>query len=41
LKFLPFLGEIQIIKGETVAQRQTFVLPPVERGAVVWLDDCQ
>ncbi len=40
LKFLPFLGDIQIIKGETVAQKQNFVLPPVERGAVIWLDSC-
>ena len=40
LKFLPFLGEIQIIKGETVAQGQSFVLPRVERGAVIWLENC-
>jgi len=40
LKFLPFLGEVQVVKGETVAQKQNFVLPPVERGAVVWLDNC-
>jgi hypothetical protein len=40
LKFLPFLGEMLVVHGEEVAQHQEFVLPPVERGAVVWLDEC-
>jgi hypothetical protein len=40
LKFLPFLGEVQVVHGQEVAQHQEFVLPPVERGAVVWLDEC-
>ncbi|OLC93646.1 MAG: hypothetical protein DMG35_06255 [Acidobacteria bacterium] len=40
LKFLPFLGEVQVVHGQEVAQHQEFVLPRVERGAVVWLDEC-
>jgi hypothetical protein len=40
LKFLPFLGDAQTENGEAAGQRQIFLLPPIERGAVVWLDEC-
>jgi len=36
LTFLPFLGETQVVKGEKKGGEIEFVLPPVERGAVVW-----
>ena len=37
LRFLPFLGEVQTISGKLVGGRQDFALPPIERGAVVWV----
>lgn len=40
LKLLPFLGEVQTVNGELVGRLQNFVLPPIERGAVLWLDEC-
>jgi hypothetical protein len=39
LRFLPFLGEVQTLRGQQVGARLVFVLPPIERGAAVWLDD--
>ncbi|MFI5058212.1 MAG: hypothetical protein ACHQLQ_08490 [Candidatus Acidiferrales bacterium] len=39
LQFLPFLGEPQAVIGRETGDRLTFLLPPIERGAVVWLDD--
>jgi hypothetical protein len=36
LNFLPFLGAPQTVKGEKKANSVEFVLPPVDRGAVVW-----
>jgi len=40
LKFLPFLGDLQTVNGETAGQRQSFVVPPIDRGAVIWLENC-
>jgi len=37
LTFLPFLGETQTVKGQKKGERVEFVLPPVERGAVIWV----
>jgi hypothetical protein len=37
LTFLPFLGEPQVLRGETKGDKVEFVLPPVDRGAVIWL----
>jgi len=37
LTFLPFLGEPQVLHGETKGDRVEFALPPVERGAIVWV----
>jgi hypothetical protein len=37
LAFLPFLGEMQVVKGTQNGQVTEFVLPAVERGAVVWV----
>ena len=37
LTFLPFLGERQTLKGEAQGGHVEFLLPPVERGAVVWV----
>jgi hypothetical protein len=36
LTFLPFLGERQIVRGAIKAGNVEFVLPPIERGAIVW-----
>ena len=41
LHFLPFLGEPQILNGRQMAGRLVFLLPPIERGAAVWLEDAQ
>jgi hypothetical protein len=41
LKFLPFLGEPQVLNGRQMGDRLVFVLPPIERGAVVWLEDAR
>jgi hypothetical protein len=35
--YLPFLGEIQQLRGEPEGQGLVFRLPPVRRGAVVWI----
>ena len=35
LSYLPFLGETQIVQGEKRGDRVEFLLPPLERGAVV------
>ena len=37
LTFLPFLGEAQVVPGKKQNGQMEFPLPPVERGAVVWL----
>jgi hypothetical protein len=39
LRFLPFLGEVQAINGKTIGDRVVFTLPPIDRGAVVWIED--
>ncbi|HVS87934.1 MAG TPA: hypothetical protein VHF01_06900 [Candidatus Acidoferrum sp.] len=41
LHFLPFLGEPQVLNGRQLGDRLVFVLPPIERGAAVWLEDAQ
>jgi hypothetical protein len=38
LRFLPFLGETQTIRGKVSGERLVFVLPPVERGAVISIE---
>ena len=37
-RFLPFLGEIQTLRGESKNSKTTFLIPPITKGAVVWLD---
>ncbi|MGB7438538.1 MAG: hypothetical protein WBR26_00825 [Candidatus Acidiferrum sp.] len=37
--FLPFLGERQLIHGEPSANGMQFVLPSIDRGAIVWLGE--
>ena len=37
LGYLPFLGETQVLKGEKQGETLEFTLPPIERGAVVWV----
>jgi hypothetical protein len=37
LAFLPFLGELQTVQGMKHGDTIEFVLPPVERGAAVWV----
>ncbi len=37
LAYLPFLGEVQTLRGVKQGDRVRFTLPPVERGAVVWV----
>jgi hypothetical protein len=37
LTFLPFLGEAQLLKGKNKGTQVEFVLPAIERGAVVWI----
>jgi len=39
LSFLPFLGEVQRLHGEKKGDKVEFALPPVERGAVVWVGE--
>ena len=41
LGFLPFLGEPQHLTGQRVGDRLVFTLPPVERGAAVWIEDAR
>lgn len=36
--YLPFLGEAQTLKGSKTGDKVEFVLPDVERGAVVWFE---
>jgi hypothetical protein len=36
--FLPFLGEVQKLKGERRGEKTVFSLPPIQRGAVVWIE---
>jgi len=38
LSFLPFLGETQVLRGEKKGNKMEFLLPPVERGAVIWVE---
>jgi hypothetical protein len=37
LAYLPFLGEAQVVQGTKVGEKVHFSLPPIERGAVVWV----
>lgn len=37
LTFLPFLGEAQAVRGEVRGDTVEFLLPPIERGAIVWV----
>ena len=37
LTFLPFLGEAQLVHGERKGDQVEFALPPLERGAVIWI----
>ena len=39
--FLPFLGEEKLVKGRVSGDRTIFVLPPIERGAVVQIGAAQ
>jgi hypothetical protein len=41
LRFLPFLGEPQTVSGRREGDRLVFVLPNVERGAAVWIEDAR
>jgi hypothetical protein len=36
--FLPFLGEVQKVKGERQDGKTVFSLPPIQRGAAVWVE---
>ena len=37
--FLPFLGHVQKLRGQWDGTRTIFKLPPIEKSAVVWIDD--
>ncbi len=37
LTYLPFLGETQVVQGVKRGDSMEFTLPPLERGAVVWV----
>ncbi len=37
VSFLPFMGEVQTVHGTRQGDTMEFVLPPVERSAVVWV----
>jgi hypothetical protein len=37
LTYLPFLGDTQVLQGEVKDDHVEFVLPPLGRGAVVWV----
>jgi hypothetical protein len=39
--YLPFLGEAQRLRGEKKGNKVEFILPAVERGAVVWIGDAK
>jgi hypothetical protein len=36
--FLPFLGSVRKVDGEWNGSRTVYKLPPIEKGAVVWID---
>jgi hypothetical protein len=36
-RFLPFLGDVQTLRGESKNGKTTFLIPPITKGAVVWL----
>ena len=35
--FLPFLGDVEELKGTSGKKKITFLVPPINKGAVVWL----
>jgi hypothetical protein len=35
--FLPFLGDVEELKGTSGEGKTTFLIPPINKGAVVWL----
>ncbi|HUM05818.1 MAG TPA: hypothetical protein VLT90_10180 [Terriglobales bacterium] len=37
-KFLPYLGEEQVLRGEKKGEATLYRLPPISRGAVFWID---
>jgi hypothetical protein len=37
LTFVPFLGEARVVRGEKKGDNVEFVLPALERGAIVWV----
>jgi hypothetical protein len=39
LAYLPFLGETLTLRGEKQGEHIEFALPPLERGAVVWINE--
>jgi len=39
LVLVPFLAEVQKLKGTASGEKVEFTLPPVERGAVVWAEE--
>jgi hypothetical protein len=39
LQFLPFLGELQTLRGTKRGNTVEFVLPPLERGAALWVSE--
>lgn len=39
--YLPFLGEAQRLRGEKKGNKVEFILPAVERGAVMWIGDAK
>ena len=38
LRVLPFLGDLQTVRGKGVGNRVVSTLPPLERGAVAWFE---
>jgi len=38
LAYLPFLGQVQLLNGERKGNQLEFLLPPIERGAIVWVN---
>jgi len=39
LRVLPFLGDLQTVQGQRIADRIVFLLPALERGAVAWIEN--
>jgi hypothetical protein len=39
LTFVPFLGSAQVIQGEKQGDKTEFVLPTIDRGAMVWIGE--